>query len=209
MSTYVLPDLAFDPGALEPHVSGRIIELHHGKHHAAYVKGANTTLEQLQESRAKGDLTRVAALERALAFHMSGHILHSIFWKNLTPKGGDAPTGALAAAIDKDFGSFDAFKKQLNEAAATIMGSGWAALVWEPVGKRLLISQIYDHQSNVSQGAAPLMVIDAWEHAFYLQYENRKTDFFAALWNVWNWNDIQTRFSKAKDLDLALEGAAK
>jgi len=209
MSTYVLPDLAFDPGALEPHVSGRIIELHHGKHHAAYVKGANTTLEQLQESRAKGDLTRVAALERALAFHMSGHILHSVFWKNLTPKGGDAPTGALAAAIDKDFGSFDAFKKQMNEAAATIMGSGWAALVWEPVGKRLLISQIYDHQSNVSQGAAPLMVIDAWEHAFYLQYENRKTDFFAALWNVWNWNDIQARFSKAKDLDLALEGAAK
>jgi Fe-Mn family superoxide dismutase len=209
MSAYVLPDLAFDPGALEPHVSGRIIELHHGKHHAAYVKNANTTLEQLQESRAKGDLTRIAALERALAFNLSGHVLHSVFWKNLTPKGGDAPTGALAAAIDKDFGGFDAFKKQMNEAAATIMGSGWAALCWEPVGKRLLVSQIYDHQSNVSQGAAPLMVIDAWEHAFYLQYENRKADFFTALWNLWNWSDIQTRFTKARELDLALEGAAK
>jgi len=199
MSLYTLPELPFDPGALEPHVSGRIIELHHGKHHAAYVKNANATVEMLEDSRAKGDYTRIAALERALAFNLSGHILHSIFWQNLTPKGGDKPAGPLAAAIDHDFGSFDAFKKQMNEVAATVMGSGWAALVWEPVGRRLLISQIYDHQSNIGQGSTPLMVIDAWEHAYYLQYANEKAQFFGALWNLWNWTDIQNRFTRVRE----------
>ena len=199
MPLYTLPELPYDPGALEPHVSGRIIELHHGKHHAAYVKNANATVEMLEDSRAKGDYTRIAALERALAFNLSGHILHSIFWQNLTPKGGDKPAGPLAAEIDHDFGSFDAFKKQMSEVAATVMGSGWAALVWEPVGRRLLISQIYDHQSNIGQGSTPLMVIDAWEHAYYLQYANEKAQFFGALWNLWNWTDIQNRFMRVKE----------
>jgi superoxide dismutase, Fe-Mn family len=204
MPTYTLPELAYDFGALEPHISARIIELHHDKHHAAYVKGANTTLEKLEEARAKGDFASLPALERALAFHVSGHVLHSLFWENLAPKAGGRPDGALATAIDKDFGSFDAFKKQLNEAAGTVMGSGWAALVWEPLAQKLLISQIYDHQANVAQGSAPLLVVDAWEHAFYLQYENRKTEFFDAVWNVWNWPDIAARFEAAKKSDLGL-----
>jgi Fe-Mn family superoxide dismutase len=181
MPTYTLPELPYAFGALEPHLSARIVELHHGKHHAAYVAGANTALEKLEEARTKGDFAAIAALERALAFNVSGHVLHSIFWTNLAPKAGGKPDGALAQAIDKDFGSFDAFKKQLTAAASTIMGSGWAALVWEPLAKKLLVTQIYDHQGNVANGSAPLLVLDAWEHAFYLQYENRKVDFFEAV----------------------------
>ena len=194
MPTYTLPELQYDFGALEPHISGHILELHHGKHHAAYVKGANETLERLEGARTKADFGALAALERALAFHVSGHVLHSLFWENLAPKAGGRPEGALAAALERDFGGFDPFKKQLSEAAATLMGSGWAALVWEPVARRLLVSQIYDHQSNVAQGSAPLLVLDGWEHAYYLQYENRKTEFFDAVWNLWNWPSVARRF---------------
>jgi len=187
---------------LEPQISGKIMELHHGKHHAAYVKNANSVLEQLDEARQKDDFARLAALERALAFNLSGHILHSIFWKNMIPKGGGEPRGDLAGAIQKDFGAFERFRKQLTEVASTIMGSGWAALVWEPIGKRLLITQIYDHQSNLAQAGVPLMVIDAWEHAYYLQYENRKTEFFEAVWKLWNWQDVAARYASALQLDI-------
>ena len=208
MTPYTLPDLPYDYSALEPYISGKIMELHHGKHHAAYVKTANTVLGQLDEARQKEDFARLAALERALAFNLSGHILHSIFWKNMTPKGGGAPDGAFAAAIEKDFSGFEHFRKQLTEVASTIMGSGWAALVWEPVGKRLLITQIYDHQSNLAQGGVPLMVIDAWEHAYYLQYQNRKTEFFEAMWAMWNWRDITARYTAAIQLTIDIGKAA-
>src|SRR5262245_16343053 len=125
MAHYTLPDLRYDYGALEPHISGRIMELHHDKHHAAYVKGANDTVTELDEARAKGDFTRLGALEKALAFNLSGHVLHSLFWQNMTPKGGERPSGGLGEAIDRDFDSFDAFQRQLTQAASTIMGSGW------------------------------------------------------------------------------------
>ena len=202
MKPYTLPDLPYDHSALEPQISGKIMELHHGKHYAAYVKNANSVLEQLDEARQKDDFARLAALERALAFNLSGHILHSIFWKNMIPKGGGEPRGDLAGAIQKDFGAFERFRKQLTEVASTIMGSGWAALVWEPIGKRLLITQIYDHQSNLAQAGVPLMVIDAWEHAYYLQYENRKTEFFEAVWKLWNWQDVAARYASALQLDI-------
>jgi superoxide dismutase, Fe-Mn family len=202
MKPYTLPDLPYDYSALEPQISGKIMELHHGKHHATYVKNANSVLEQLDEARQKDDFARLAALERALAFNLSGHILHSIFWKNMIPKGGGEPRGDLAGAIQKDFGAFERFRKQLTEVASTIMGSGWAALVWEPIGKRLLITQIYDHQSNLAQAGVPLMVIDAWEHAYYLQYENRKTEFFEAVWKLWNWQDVAARYASALQLDI-------
>ncbi len=167
------------------------------------MKGANSVLDQLNEARAKMDFTRLAALERALAFNLSGHILHSILWRNLTPKGGGTPKpGSFAKAIESDFGGFDSFRKQITEVASTIMGSGWAALVWEPIGKKLLITQIYDHQSNLAQGGVPLLVIDAWEHAYYLQYENRKTEFFEAVWNLWNWQDIEARYIAASKLEV-------
>jgi len=202
MKPYTLPDLSYDYSALEPQISGKIMELHHGKHHATYVKNANSVLEQLDEARQKDDFARLAALERALAFNLSGHILHSILWKNMIPKGGGEPRGDLAGAIQKDFGAFERFRKQLTEVASTIMGSGWAALVWEPIGKRLLITQIYDHQSNLAQAGVPLMVIDAWEHAYYLQYENRKTEFFEAVWKLWNWQDVAARYASALQLDI-------
>jgi Fe-Mn family superoxide dismutase len=118
------------------------------------------------------------------------------------PKGGGQPQGELADAINHDFDGFQRMKRQMTEAAGSIMGSGWAALVWDPMGARLMTTQIHDHQSNLTQSGVPLMVIDAWEHAYYLQYENRKGDFFKAIWNVWNWSDIEERFKEAKKLNL-------
>src|SRR5215470_9251289 len=209
MATYTLPDLTYDFGALEPHISAKIMELHHDKHHAGYVKGANETLARLDEARDKEDTTRLPGLERALAFNLSGHVLHSLFWRNLAPKAGGRPEGPLAEALRRDFGSFERFQKQMTAVASSIMGSGWAALVWEPLGQRLLTTQIYDHQSNLSQAGVPIMVLDAWEHAFYLQYQNRKTEFFEAVWNVWDWKDIGERFRVAGATTLELEGAAK
>ena len=201
--TYTLPDLTYDYGALEPHVSGRIIELHHDKHHAAYVKGANTALDQLHEKRDQRDFATLSMLERNLAFHVSGHVLHSIFWTNLSPDGGDAPSGPLAETIGSTFGSFDAFRQQMTQAATTIQGSGWALASWEPVAQRMVIQQVHDHQGNHGQGTVPLLAIDAWEHAYYLQYQNQKADFFDAVWSVVNWADVGRRYEAARATDLA------
>ena len=209
MPTYVLPDLEYDYGALEPHISGQIMELHHDKHHAAYVKKANETLEKLDEARDKADYTRIAGLEKALAFNLSGHMLHSVFWKNLMPKGGGRPSGSIAQAIVKDFGSFAAFQTQMNEVSGSIMGSGWGALIYEPIAGRLLTCQIYDHQSNLAQGGVPLLVMDAWEHAYYLQYKTEKTKFFDAVWNLWDWDDVSARYEAARGVNLLIPEAVK
>ena len=203
MADYTLPDLPYDFGALEPHYSGEILELHHDKHHAAYVTGANTTLEKLADARDKSDFGAIVGLEKTLAFNLSGHVLHSIFWTNLSPEGGDKPDGDLGSAIDEHFGSFDGFKAQLTQATTTIQGSGWGVLAWEPLGRRLLVEQVYDHQGNIGQGSVPLLVFDAWEHAFYLQYKNVKTDFVAALWNIVNWADVANRYNSARALSLS------
>jgi Fe-Mn family superoxide dismutase len=208
MAKYTLPDLPYDYGALEPHVSGRIMQLHHDKHHRAYVTGANDALDALADERTRNDFSRIAALERALAFHVSGHVLHSLFWQNLAPGAGGQPTGALAEQVARDFGDFARFRGQLTGAAATIMGSGWAALVWDPVGKRLLTAQIHDHQSQITQGGIPILVLDAWEHAFYLQYGPDKKAYFEAIWNVWNWADAGRRFEAVRGVDLALNLAS-
>ena len=204
MPSYVLSELAYDYSALEPYIAGKMLELHHKKHHGIYVKNANATLEKLEEARGKEDFTKLVTLEKALAFNLSGHILHSIFWRNLAPKAGGRPQGELGRALERAFGGFDAFRRQMTEVASTIMGSGWAALVWEPLGQRLLITQIYDHQSNLNQSGIPIMVLDAWEHAYYLQYQNRKTEFFDAVWNLWNWADVSTRLAYAQKVNLAL-----
>jgi Fe-Mn family superoxide dismutase len=200
--TYTLPDLSYDFGALEPHISARIMELHHDKHHATYVKGANTALEKLAELRGKGDFATISMLEKNLAFNVSGHVLHSIFWTNLSPNGGGQPNGALSNTVDSTFGGFDAFRTQMTQAASTIEGSGWALASWEPMAGRLIVQQAYDHQGNHGQGTIPLLAIDAWEHAYYLQYENRKADFFEAIWNVVNWDDVARRFEAARASDL-------
>ncbi|WP_156757573.1 superoxide dismutase [Actinokineospora pegani] len=198
MAPYVLPELDYDYGQLEPAIIGQINELHHSKHHAAYVKGVNDTLEKLDEARDSGDFGSIVGLETTLAFNLAGHTLHIQWWKNLSPNGGDKPTGELAAAIDQDFGSFDKLRAQLNAAATTIQGSGWGILAWDPVGNRLITQQLKDHHSNLSIGTTPLLVFDTWEHAYYLQYKNVKADYINSLWNIVDWNDVATRFEAAR-----------
>jgi superoxide dismutase, Fe-Mn family len=202
MPDYTLPDLPYDYGALEPHYSAEILELHHDKHHAAYVKGANAALDKLGEARETGEFDTINQLQKNLAFNLSGHVLHSLFWQNMSPDGGDKPDGDLAAAIDASFGSFEGFRGQLSEAALNVQGSGWGALTWEPLGQRLIVEQVYDHQSNVGQGAPPLLVLDMWEHAYYLQFKNVKADWVDAFWNIVNWPDVAARFENAQTLKL-------
>lgn len=199
MGTYALPDLPYDYAALEPAITGQILELHHAKHHAAYVKGANDTLEQIAEARDKDQITptSLVGLEKTFAFNLSGHVLHSIFWQNLSPDGGDRPDAALADAIDEHFGGFEQFKKQLTTATASVQGSGWGVLAWEPLGKRLIVEQVYDHHGNVGQGSTPLLVFDAWEHAYYLQYKNVRPDYVTKLWDLVNWEDVTARYTAA------------
>jgi Fe-Mn family superoxide dismutase len=202
MAAYQLPDLPYDYSALEPWYSAEVLELHHAKHHAAYVKGANDTLEQLAAARASNDYTTLGMLEKNLAFHVSGHVLHSILWTNLTPDATERPEGDLAAAIDEHFGSFDSFRGQLSAATLGVQGSGWGALAWEPTSGRLIVEQIYDHQGNIGQAAVPLLVIDSWEHAFYLQYRNVKADWVDAFWHLANWSDVARRFAAARQVQL-------
>ncbi|CAM3251255.1 superoxide dismutase [Prescottella defluvii] len=199
MSVYTLPDLPYDYAALEPHISGKIMELHHSKHHAAYVAGANAALDKLAELRAADTLAPVVNLhEKNLAFHLGGHTNHSVFWNNLSPEGGDKPEGELAAAIDDQFGGFDAFRAHFSANANAIQGSGWSILAWDSIGQRLIIVQLYDQQGNISIGLTPLLMLDMWEHAFYLDYQNVKGDYVNAFWNIVNWNDVATRFAAAR-----------
>jgi Fe-Mn family superoxide dismutase len=200
--SYTLPELPYDYSALEPHYQAENLEVHHSKHHAAYVAGANATLERLGEARAAGNYGGLVGLEKTLAFNVSGHVLHSMFWKNMAPGGGGRPEGELAAAIEEHFGSFDAFRAQLSQAAVLVQGSGWGALAYEPLGGRLIVEQIYDHHANLAQGSVPLLVFDVWEHAYYLQYRNVRAEFVEALWNVVNWPDVAERFEKARHASL-------
>jgi Fe-Mn family superoxide dismutase len=201
---YTLPALGYDYGALEPHISGRIMELHHDKHHATYVKGANTALDKLQAARAGDDFATISMLERNLAFNVSGHVLHSVFWTNLGPEGGGDPAGALAEELGSSFGGIERFRAQMTQAAATIQGSGWALASWEPTARRVVVQQVHDHQGQHGQGTVPLLAIDAWEHAYYLQYENQKAKFFDAVWNVVDWSDMARRYEAARAADLTV-----
>jgi Fe-Mn family superoxide dismutase len=202
MPEYTLPDLPYDYSALEPHYSAQLLEFHHDKHHATYVKGANSALEKLGEARETGSFDTINQLQKNLAFNLSGHVLHSLFWQNMSPDAGGKPEGDLATVIDASFGSFEGFRSQLTEAALNVQGSGWGALTWEPLGQQLIVEQVYDHQSNVGQGAPPLLVLDMWEHAYYLQYKNVKADWVEAFWNIVNWPDVATRFENARQLKL-------
>lgn len=202
MAEYTLPDLPYDYGALQPHIAGEIMELHHSKHHAAYVKGANTALEQMAEARASEQLGSVNLLQKNLAFNLGGHVNHSVFWPNMSPDGGDKPDGELAAAIDDQFGSFDAFRAHFTANALGIQGSGWSVLAWDSLGRRLVLEQLYDHQGNLAAGTIPLLLLDMWEHAFYLQYRNVKADYVEAWWNVANWADVARRFEQARGIAL-------
>ena len=195
---YVLPELPYAYDALEPHISAEIMELHHSKHHQNYVNGANAALEKLEAARKDGSIAAVVtALSKDLAFNLGGHTNHSLFWENLGPNGGGKPTGALAAAIDADFGSFEEFQKHFAAAALGLQGSGWAVLAYDKIGQRLVIEQMTDQQGNLSIDLVPLLLLDMWEHAFYLQYKNVKADYVNAVWNVFNWDDVAARYAAA------------
>ncbi len=204
MTNYTLPELGYDYAALEPHISARIMELHHSKHHAAYVAGANTALEKLAEARDANDFANVNKLEKDLAFNLGGHVNHSIFWTNLSPNGGGKPEGELAAAIDDNFGSFDKFAAHFTAASAGIQGSGWGALVWDSIGQKLIIQQFFDQQSNFAAGTIPVLLLDMWEHAFYLDYVNVKADYIKAFWNIADWGNVAQRFAAAREKTTGL-----
>ena len=197
MAEYTLPDLGYDYAALEPSISGRIMELHHDKHHQTYVNGANQALEQLAEARDKNDFGTINQLQKNLAFNLAGHVNHTIFWENLSPEGGDKPEGELAQAVEEFFGSFDGLRAQFTAAALGIQGSGWAILAWDSLGEKLIIEQLYDHQGNLAAATVPLLLLDMWEHAFYLDYQNVKADYVKAFWNIADWADVAERFSRA------------
>jgi superoxide dismutase, Fe-Mn family len=198
MAAYTLPDLPYDYGALEPHISGEIMQLHHDKHHNTYVTALNEVLEKLAAAREKGDFGAIVGMEKTLSFNLGGHLNHTVFWKNLSPDGGDKPDGELAAAINESFGSFDGFQAHFTSAAITIQGSGWAILAWDTLGQSLHIVQLYDQQANVPVCMVPIVMVDMWEHAFYLQYKNVKPDYVKAWWNVVNWADAAARFEAAR-----------
>jgi Fe-Mn family superoxide dismutase len=198
LTKYTLPELGYDYAALEPNISARIMELHHSKHHAAYVAGANLALEQLAEARESNNFANINRFSKDLAFHLGGHTNHSIFWNNLSPEGGDKPEGELAAAIDDAFGSFDAFRAHFTAAAMGIQGSGWALLSYEGLGGNILIEQLFDQQGNIPVATTPLLMLDMWEHAFYLDYVNVKADYVKAFWNIVNWADVSKRFEAAR-----------
>ena len=173
------------------------------------MKGANETLDKLEDARRSGEFEHIGQLEKSLAFNVSGHVLHSLLWKNLTPGGGGEPAGELAAALKQHFGSFDAFKEQLTAAAASVQGSGWGALSWEPLGRRLLVEQVYDHQGNTGNATVPIMVVDMWEHAYYLQYRNQKAAWLEAFWQLVNWTDVAERLDEgSQDRHRSLEGGS-
>ena len=198
MEKYTLPELPYDYAALEPHISAKIMELHHDKHHNTYVNGANAALEKLAAAREAGDLAAVNQFSKDLAFNLGGHTNHSVFWTNMGPDGGGEPEGELAVAIAENFGSFAAFKKHFSAAATGLQGSGWAVLAWDSISSRLVIFQLFDQQGNVPVGVTPLLMLDMWEHAFYLDYQNVKADYVKAWWNVVNWQNVAARFDNAE-----------
>ena len=200
---YQLPDLPYDYDALEPHIDARIMELHHDKHHQGYVNGANSALETLQSMREGGDFGEIKGVKRNLAFNLSGHVNHTIFWNNMSPDGGGEPSGELTNAIEQNFGSTDGLVNEFSAAAKGVEGSGWGMLVYDHVGEGLLVTAAENHQNQQAQGATPLLVLDVWEHAYYLQYENNRGDYVDAFWNVVNWDDVAQRYEQARQLQIS------
>ena len=206
---YTLPPLGYTYDALEPSYAHELLELHHADHHRAYVEGANRALEDLAEMRASNDFRHLNQLEKDLAFNLSGHVLHSILWRNLAPNDGALPTGRLETSIRAAFGSFDRFRHQFSAAGAGLQGSGWVALAWETTQGTLLIEQIHDHHNNFGIATLPLLVMDMWEHAYYLQYSNRKELWILSFWDLINWGDVGRRLENAMCADLALNLAPR
>jgi Fe-Mn family superoxide dismutase len=192
---YSLPELPYAYNALEPFISEAQLRLHHDKHHAAYVNGANAILERLDKARQAGADLDMKATLKELSFQVGGHVLHRLFWQNMIPaaKTSKEPGSVLADALKNEFGSFERFKKEFSAAATSTEGSGWAALVRCGLTGRLLIMQIEKHNVNVPPHLRILMVLDVWEHAYYLDYKNERPKFVEAFWNIVNWDEVNKR----------------
>lgn len=199
-TSYQLPDLPYDFNALEPVISAEIMELHYSKHHKAYVTNLNAALEKYHEAETKNDVAQMIALQAAIKFNGGGHINHSIFWTILAPPSNEAvkgPKGDLAKMIDQAFGSFDLFKEKLSAASVGIQGSGWGWLGYNKGLKRLEIATCSNQDPLSAQGLVPLLGIDVWEHAYYLQYKNVRADYVKAIWQIFNWRQVEERLSRA------------
>ena len=197
LKKYELPPLPYAPDALEPHISKEQLSLHHDKHHQAYVTGANAGLEKLEKARQEGTEVDMKALLKELSFNIGGHVLHTLFWPSMAPAGrggGGTPGGALADRIDQEWGSFDRFKAEFTKTASSVEGSGWAALVYCAKTNRTKIIQIEKHNHQIYPGYKILMVLDVWEHAYYIDYRNNRAQFIDAFWNVVNWDAVNKRF---------------
>ena len=193
-----LPPLPYAYDALEPHIDEQTMRLHHDVHHAGYVKGLNTAEQKLQEARLAGDFSLIKHWSRELAFHGSGHLLHTLFWENLAADPVREPAGELAQAIQRDFSGYEAMRNQLQAAAVAVEASGWAILAFQPNIPSLMILTAEKHQDLGYWGCVPLLAIDVWEHAYYLKYQNRRPDYVRALFNVVNWADVGARFDAAQ-----------
>ncbi|MFA6458271.1 MAG: superoxide dismutase [Patescibacteria group bacterium] len=195
MPDFTLPALPFEYGALAPQISEEQLRLHHSKHHAAYIANANALMEKIAAARAaNADVD--PKLWRALSFNVAGHKLHSLFWENLAPQSGDEPTGELKKLLEANFGSFANFQKEFTASATTIEGSGWAALLYAPENQKLFLAPIENHNKIYFPEAKILLVLDVWEHAFYLDYKNEKAKFVAAFWEIVNWSAVAARLAK-------------
>lgn len=205
---HVLPTLPYSYDALEPYISERTMRLHHDVHHRAYVEQLNRAEEALAQARHDGNWSTVNDLERQLAFNGSGHFLHTIFWSNMSPNGGGRPDNeALLQQIERDFGSFDAFRDQFTAAANALLGPGWVLLVWQPMGEKLEILQTELHHYSTQWTSVPILVLDLWEHAYYLQYQTRRPDYVESWWNVVNWPDVARRLERAQHTGSASSSA--
>ena len=198
---YTLPDLPYGYDALAPAIDVITMTIHHTKHHAGYVKGLNNAIKQLGMIRdGSGDAGMIQHWQRQLSFHGGGHINHTMFWTGMAPAGsggGGEPGGSLGKAIARDFGSFERFKGQFMGAAKSVEGSGWGWLIYEPIAKRLMVSQMQNQQEMLFAGAVPLLGVDVWEHAYYLSYQNRRGDYLSAFMDLVNWSEIQRRYDAA------------
>jgi superoxide dismutase, Fe-Mn family len=201
VKNFTLPKLPYDYNALEPYISERQLKLHHDKHHQTYVNNANATFEKLDKAHSENTDLDIKALLKDISFNIGGHMLHTTFWENMGPSGkggGGAPGGAAADMINMGFGSFERFKKEFTMAASTAEGSGWAALAIHPCIDRPLIMQIEKHNVNVYPNFQILMVLDVWEHAYYVDYKNERPKFIEAFWNVVNWEKVNKNLSLVK-----------
>ncbi|XP_057483112.1 superoxide dismutase [Mn], mitochondrial-like [Actinidia eriantha] len=200
LQTFSLPDLPYDYGALEPAISGEIMQLHHHKHHQTYITNYNKALEKLEAAMAKGDAPTVVKLQSAITFNGGGHVNHLVFWKNLAPVregGGEPPKGSLGSAIDTNFGSLEALIQKMNAVGAAVQGSGWVWLGVDKELKKLVIETTANQDPLVTKGSlVPLLGIDVWEHAYYLQYKNVRPDYLKNIWKVMNWKYASEVYEK-------------